>query len=61
MKNPSFSVAEVLAATKLDKKMESGKIKFILLKEPGKAYITKELTDGQILDGIHYLFGEVTI
>lgn len=53
----SFSLEDVLAATKLDKKMESGSIKFILLESPGKAYITRELTDEQILMGIRYLFG----
>ena len=47
---------EVLAATKLDKKMESGKIKFVLLKRFGDAYITKELTDERILEGIRYLY-----
>ncbi len=52
----SFTAEEVLAATKLDKKMESGKIKFILLEKPGSAYITRVLTDGQILEGIRYLF-----
>ena len=51
-----FSPEDVLAATKLDKKMESGKIKFVLLEAPGKAYITRDLTDEQILDGIRYLF-----
>ena len=56
LKNPSFSPEDVLAATKLDKKMDAGKIKFILLKEPGSAYITRELTDEQILEGIRSLF-----
>lgn len=46
---------EILSATKLDKKMESGKIKFVLLKTLGEAYITKELTDSDILDGICYI------
>lgn len=48
---------EILAATKLDKKMESGKIKFILLKSFGEAYITKELEDSEILGGIRYIMG----
>lgn len=52
----NFSAEEVLAATKLDKKMESGRIKFILLEEPGKAYITRDLTEEQILEGIRYLY-----
>ena len=53
---PAFSPEDVLATTKLDKKMESGRIKFILLEAPGKAYITRDLTDEQILEGIRYLF-----
>ena len=46
---------EILAATKLDKKMESGKVKFILLKALGEAYITKELDDSDLLGGIRYI------
>lgn len=49
------SSEEILAATKLDKKMESGKVKFILLKTLGESYITKELTDDEILEGINYI------
>lgn len=46
---------EILAATKLDKKMESGKVKFILLKTLGEAYITKGLSDSDLLGGIRYI------
>ncbi|MEY8390638.1 3-dehydroquinate synthase [Lachnospiraceae bacterium 45-W7] len=46
---------EILSVTKLDKKMESGKVKFILLKNLGEAFITKELTDEEILTGIAYI------
>lgn len=52
----SYTAEEILAATKLDKKMESGKIKFILLKSLGESYITKELTDDEILVGIRAIF-----
>lgn len=45
----------VLAATKSDKKMVGNKVKFILLEHIGKAYIYRELSDAQILDGIRYL------
>ncbi len=51
---------EILAATKLDKKMESGKIKFILLKTLGEAYITKELADHDLLGGIRYIMEQGT-
>lgn len=50
-----FDAAEILAATKLDKKMVGNKVKFVLLETPGNAYIYKELTDEQILDGISYV------
>ena len=46
---------EVLAITKSDKKMVGKQLKFILLKTPGEAYIYRELTDEQILEGISYV------
>lgn len=57
LKDFPCTAEEILAATKLDKKMESGKIKFIILKGIGNAAITKELTDQQILEGIAYVLG----
>lgn len=39
----------ILAISKSDKKMDAGKIKFILLKEIGNAYIDKTVTDEEIL------------
>jgi len=53
-----FDAAEVLFATKSDKKMVGSKVKFVLLQKPGEAYIYRDLTDGQILDGISYVLGE---
>ena len=49
---------DVLRTTKLDKKMVGNQIKFILLKTPGDAYIEKNLTDEQILEGIFYIYGK---
>ena len=46
---------EVLAATKNDKKMSGGKIKFILLEEIGHAVIDTSLSDEEILEGIKYV------
>lgn len=48
-----ISAKEILAATKSDKKMLAGKIKFVLLKEIGTAYINSDLNDEQISAGIH--------
>lgn len=48
---------EILRLTKSDKKMESGKIKFVLLKRIGKAVIDRTVTDEEILaaiDEIHF-------
>lgn len=43
---------EVLYATFHDKKMDAGKINFILLSEIGKAYIDNTLTEAELLDAI---------
>ena len=51
----SHTPEEILAATKLDKKMEAGKVKFILLKTLGEAYVTKDVTDAEILEAISYI------
>ncbi|MCU6761236.1 3-dehydroquinate synthase [uncultured Roseburia sp.] len=49
----SVSSAEsVLEASKHDKKMEAGKIKFILLCAPGKAYIERSVSDEELLKAI---------
>lgn len=50
-----FDIAEVLAATKSDKKMVGDRVKFVLLKTPGEAYIYRDLTDEQISDAISYV------
>ncbi len=50
-----ISPEEVLAATKLDKKMASGQIRFILLKKIGEAYIDTTVTDEEILGAVRYL------
>ncbi|WP_178041342.1 3-dehydroquinate synthase [Frisingicoccus sp.] len=43
---------DILAATKSDKKMDGGKVKFILLESPGNAFIDREVADNEILEGI---------
>lgn len=47
---------EILALTKSDKKMEAGKIKFILLKKVGKAVIDTTVSDEDILNGIKEIY-----
>ena len=43
---------KVLAATKKDKKMEQGTIKFILMNGIGKSFIDRTVTDEELLSGI---------
>lgn len=43
---------DILKATKKDKKMENGSIKFILMDGIGKTYIDKTVSDEELLDGI---------
>lgn len=47
----------VIAATKNDKKMDSGKIKFILLHRIGEAFIDRTVTDEQMEQSLHLLMG----
>ena len=47
---------DILTATKSDKKMENGKVKFVLLHEIGDAYISRQVSDEMLLQGIAYLF-----
>lgn len=44
---------EILRLTKADKKMEAGKVKFVLLKRIGKAVIDRTVTDEEILAAIN--------
>lgn len=43
---------EILRLTKSDKKMEAGRIKFVLLKKIGKAVLDRSVTDEEILAAI---------
>lgn len=48
--------AEILRLTKSDKKMESGQIKFVLLKKIGKAVLDRTVTDEEILAAINEIY-----
>lgn len=47
---------EILRLTKSDKKMESGRIKFVLLKKIGKAVIDNTVTDEEILAAVNEIY-----
>ncbi|MDE6960883.1 MAG: 3-dehydroquinate synthase [Lachnospiraceae bacterium] len=46
---------EILKATKSDKKMDGGKIKFVLLKQIGEAAVVKDVSDEELLGAIRYV------
>jgi len=43
---------EVVAATKKDKKMDAGQIRFVLLKKLGRAFVAKDVTDQEMLEAV---------
>lgn len=47
---------EILRLTKADKKMESGKIKFVLLKKIGRAVLDNTVTDEELLAAINEIY-----
>lgn len=50
-----IKIDDVIAVSKNDKKMDAGKVKFILLKSVGDAYIDRDITDDQMrraLEGV---------
>ncbi|MGN0298585.1 MAG: 3-dehydroquinate synthase [Lachnospiraceae bacterium] len=51
----NMNVDEVIAATKHDKKMDAGVIKFILLKSIGKAYICREVNEQDMREALAYI------
>ena len=48
--------AKILELTKSDKKVENGKLRFILLKKIGKAVIDTTVTEQEILDAIEEIY-----
>ncbi|MCI5649089.1 MAG: 3-dehydroquinate synthase [Fusicatenibacter sp.] len=54
-----LSSEEILSATKSDKKMEQGNIKFILLESIGHAVIDRSVTDEEMLEAINFINGDL--
>lgn len=50
---------DILAATKSDKKMEQGTIKFILLESIGHAVVDRTVTDEEMLEAINSINGDL--
>lgn len=51
-----IDLEEILKLTKSDKKMESGRIRFVLLKKIGKAIIDNTVTDEEILAAVNEIY-----
>ena len=52
LKVDGLTAEEILQATKKDKKMEQGQIKFILMDGIGKSFIDKTVTDEEMKNAI---------
>ncbi len=49
---------DIVKTTKLDKKMDAGKVKFVLLKKIGEAFVTRDVEDEELLRAARYVCGE---
>lgn len=47
---------KIVTLTKSDKKMEAGQIKFILLKKIGKAFVSQDVTDEEMLAAVKEIY-----
>ena len=46
---------DILRTTRMDKKMEAGAIRFVLLRRNGEAYVAKDVSDEELLGAIRYI------
>ena len=49
---------DIVKTTKLEKKMDAGKVKFVLLKKIGEAFVTRDVEDEELLRASRYVCGE---
>lgn len=50
---------DILEATKSDKKMANGKIRFVLLDEIGHAFVDDTVSDEELLEAINFINGDL--
>lgn len=50
-----ISAEDIVAASKKDKKMDAGKIRFVLLKKMGHAFVADDVTDEEMLEAVKTL------
>ena len=48
---------DIVKTTKMDKKMDAGKVKFVLLKKIGEAFVTRDVEDEELLRASRYVCG----
>lgn len=49
---------QVVAVTRSDKKMDSGKIRFVLLRDMGDAFVDRSVTEDEMLEAVRWLLGK---
>ena len=55
IRTEDLTAQNILEISKSDKKMEAGKIKFVLLREIGNAYVDQTVTDQELLEASEYI------
>ncbi len=51
----TLSPEDIVEATKKDKKMDGGKIRFVLLKKLGRAFVAEDVTDEEMLEAVRFM------
>ena len=54
---PDIKTEDVLTAMRKDKKFHSGSVRFVLLKGPGEAFVSSDVTEADIVRQIEALRG----
>lgn len=55
VRTDGITASEIVKVTKSDKKMDAGKIKFVLLKEIGSAYVDRTVSDAELLEAAQFI------
>ena len=55
IRTEGITAEDILKVSKSDKKMEAGKIKFVLLHQIGNAYVDKTIMDEELIEASQYL------
>jgi 3-dehydroquinate synthase len=50
-----LDIEEIMRISRMDKKFENGKIRFVLLRKPGEAYVSKDVLEGHLKQALEEL------